>query len=59
VFRSGIRDGREMEQWGSGIRFLDEWSFFDADEKKLGWARLLRHIDWIRRTQWTVHYRLG
>lgn len=59
VFRSGIHDGREMEQWGSGIRFLDEWSYFDSDEKKLGWARLLRHIDWIRRTQWTVHYRLG
>jgi len=59
VFRSGIRDGREMEQWGSGIQFLDEWSYFDSDEQKLGWARLLRHIDGIRRTQWTVHYRLG
>ena len=59
VFRSGILDSREMEQWGSGIRFLDEWSYFDSDEKKLWWARLLRHIDWIRRTQWTVHYRLG
>ena len=36
TFRSGIRDGREMEQWHSGIQFLDEWSYFDADEKKLG-----------------------
>jgi O-methyltransferase involved in polyketide biosynthesis len=59
MFRSGIRDSREMEQWQSGIQFLDEWSYFDSDEKKLGWLRLLRHIGWIRKTQWTVHYRLN
>jgi O-methyltransferase involved in polyketide biosynthesis len=59
MFRSGIRDSREMEPWQSGIQFLDEWSYFDSDEKKLGWLRLLRHIGWIRKTQWTVHYWLG
>jgi len=59
TFRSGISDGREMEQWHSGIQFLDEWSYFDSDEKKLGWFRLLRHIGLIRKTQWTVHYRLN
>jgi len=59
TFRSGIRDGREMEQWHRGIQFLDEWSYFDAEEKKLGWLRLLRHIERIRKTQWTVHYRLN
>jgi O-methyltransferase involved in polyketide biosynthesis len=58
TFRSGLRDGREMEQWHSGIQFLDEWSYFDSDEKKLGWLKVLRHIGWIRKTQWTVHYRL-
>jgi O-methyltransferase involved in polyketide biosynthesis len=59
MFRSGIRDSREWEQWESGIQFLDEWSYFDSDEKKLGWLKLLRYIGWIRKTQWTVHYRLG
>ncbi len=59
TFRSGISDGREMEQWHSGIEFLDEWSYFDSDEKKLGWLRLLRYVRLIRKTQWTVHYRLG
>jgi len=59
MFRSGIRDGREMEQWHSGIQFLDEWSYFDSDEKKLGWLKVLRHIKLIRKTQWTVHYRLN
>jgi O-methyltransferase involved in polyketide biosynthesis len=59
MFRSGIRDSREMEQWQSGIQFLDEWSYFDSKEKKLGWLRVLRHIELIRKTQWTVHYRLN
>jgi O-methyltransferase involved in polyketide biosynthesis len=59
MFRSGIHDSREMEQWHAGIQFLDEWSYFDSDEKKLGWLRVLRHIELIRKTQWTVHYRLN
>lgn len=58
-FRSGIRDSREMEQWQSGITFLDDWSYFDSDEKKLGLLRLFRYIGLLRKTQWTVHYRLG
>jgi len=56
LFRSGVRDAQEMEHWHSGIQLLDEWSSFDSDEKKLGWLRVLRHIEFIRKTQWTVHY---
>jgi O-methyltransferase involved in polyketide biosynthesis len=59
MFRSGIRDGREMEQWHAGIQFLDEWSYFDSKEEKLGWLKFLRHIELFRKTQWTVHYRLN
>ena len=60
MFRSGIRDGREMEQWHSGIQFLDEWSYFDSEEKKLGVAQSSYDIsELIRKTQWTVHYRLN
>jgi methyltransferase (TIGR00027 family) len=59
MFRSGIHESREMEQWRDGIQFLDEWSYFDSDEKKLGLLNVLRHIELIRKTQWTVHYRLN
>jgi hypothetical protein len=59
LFRSGLRDGREMEEWQSGIQFLDEWSYFDSEEEKLGWLRVLKHIGLVRKTQWTVHYRLN
>ena len=59
LFRSGIRDSREMEHWQKGIQFLDDWSYFDSDERKPGLFRLFRYIGWLRKTQWTVHYRLG
>ncbi|MDE4908569.1 class I SAM-dependent methyltransferase [Methanogenium marinum] len=59
VFRSGIRRSEEMEEWHPGIRLLDEWSYFDSDEKKLGWLKIFSQISLFRYTQWTVHYLLG
>jgi len=59
MFRSGLHNGREMEQWHSGIQFLDEWSYFDSEEKKLGWLSIFKHFELVRKTQWTVHYRLN
>jgi O-methyltransferase involved in polyketide biosynthesis len=59
VFRSGIHDSREMEQWHTGIEFLDDWSYFDSGEEKLGWLKVLKCIELFRKTQWTVHYLLN
>lgn len=58
-FHFGIRDSKEMEEWHAGIKFLDDWSYFDSDEEKLGWLKLLGKIEFLRKTQWTVHYKLG
>ena len=59
TFKSGLKNGEEMENWGDGIKFLDEWSYFDSHEKKLGWLQFLGKIESFRKTQWTVHYRLN
>ena len=59
IFRSGIHNSREMEQWHTGIQFLDEWSYFDSEEEKPGRLRVLRHIPFIRKSRWTVHYLLN
>lgn len=56
-FKSGIRDSNEMESWNQGLILLDDWSYFDSEEKKLGLLKLFRHIKLFRKTQWTVHYR--
>ncbi|MBN2029223.1 class I SAM-dependent methyltransferase [bacterium] len=58
VYHFGIRDSREMENWHSGIEFIDDWTYIDEPEPKIGWVRIFRHLHLFRRTQWTVHYRL-
>jgi len=58
IFNFGIRDSKGMETWNTGIEFLDDWSYFDSDEEKLGWIKIFGWIEFIRKTQWTVHYKL-
>lgn len=58
-FLFGIRDGHEPETWGPGIRLLEEWSYFDEDEPRIGVIRWFRHLRLLRFTQWTVRYLLG
>lgn len=59
TFHFGIRDSEEMEEWHSGIQFIDDWSYFDSEEKKLGLLKFFRNIKLFRKTQWTVHYKLN
>ncbi len=59
VYQSGLADSREMEAWAPGIEFLDDWTYWDENEPKLGWMRLFARWSFFRRSQWTVHYRLG
>lgn len=59
MFKSGLQDSDTMEQWGSGIQYLGDWSFVDEDEPKLGILRLTRHLDSFRKIQFVVHYRLN
>lgn len=58
VFRSGIHRSDEMEAWHPGIRLLDDWSYFESGEKKLGWLKIFSRLRLFRYTQWTVHYLL-
>jgi len=59
TYNFGVRDSKEMEGWNAGIQFLDDWSYFDSEEKKLGWLKMFRNIELFRKTQWTVHYKLN
>jgi methyltransferase (TIGR00027 family) len=59
TFKFGISDGHEPESWGKAIHFLDEWSYFDSKHPKLGLLGVMGRIELFRKTQWTVHYRLG
>lgn len=59
VFSFGIPDSHYFEGWDSSYKFLDEWTYFDDHEKKLGWFNLFSKIEVLRKVQWTVHYQIG
>jgi O-methyltransferase involved in polyketide biosynthesis len=59
AFTFGIGSSREFEEWSSGIKFLDEWTYFDDKEPKLGWYNLFGKVELLRKVQWTAHYKLG
>lgn len=55
-FKFGVPDSYHFERWSSNYKFIDEWTYFDDHEKKLGWFNLFSSIDILRKVQWTVHY---
>ena len=59
TFKFGIADGHAPEAWSPGIRFLDEWSYFDSRHPKLGLVGWMGQFELFRKTQWTVHYLFG
>ena len=58
VFSFGIPNSRYFEKWNPDYHFIDEWTYFDDKEKKLGWFNLFSFIEILRKIQWTIHYKL-
>ena len=54
----GLRRGRDIEGWCSGISLLDEWHPFDRPEPRLAHARWMRHIPLLANVIGIFHYRL-
>jgi len=59
TYNFGIRYSTEIEEWNTGIQFLDDWSYLDSKEAKLGWLKIFRNIEIFRKSQWTVRYKLN
>ncbi len=55
----GLKRGQDLEGWGQGLCYLDEWSFFDRPEPRLDHVRWMRHIPLFAKVLRVVHYRLG
>jgi O-methyltransferase involved in polyketide biosynthesis len=55
----GLKHGQDVERWGQGLCFLDEWSYFDRPEPRLDHIRWMRHVPLFARVLRVVHYRLG
>ena len=55
----GVTDSRYFEKWNENFKFLDEWTYFDDHEKKLGWFNLFSSIEILRKVQWVLYYRIN
>lgn len=58
TFHFGVHDGNEFEHWNEGITFLDEWTYFDDPDNKLGWMNLFGRFEKMKKALWVVHYQL-
>ena len=54
-----IKDGKEVEDWGEGIRLLDEWNYYEDDDSPLKAFRWVRLIPPLAKSSGIFHYRLG
>jgi len=55
----GLRNNKELENWGDSIRLLSEWFYFDQPEPRLGVSRLFRFFPPIGKGFKILRYRLG
>jgi len=58
AFQFGVDSPEELETWGEGIEFLEQWFYIDSNHPKLGWMRCFRNIGIFRNAQFTVRYAL-
>jgi len=59
IFKFGIRNSAEIENWNQGFQLIDEWSYLDSDKLNSNFMRLFKNNDSFRKIQWTVHYKLN
>jgi len=56
VFKFGIADSDEIENWNSDYRLIQDWSYLDEEEANFPFKNLLRNMNALRKVLWTVHY---
>ncbi len=59
LMRWGLREGRELESWGEGIRLLDEWGFFDQPEPRLDSYNWMAPLFRLFKPMRIFHFQLG
>jgi methyltransferase (TIGR00027 family) len=59
TFQFGVDSPEELETWGEGIEFLEQWFCMDSNHPKLGMMRIFRNINLFRNAQFTARYVLN
>ncbi len=54
-----LKNPRDVEGWGEGIRLLDEWNYYEDNEPRLKAFRWVLMIPALAKSSGIFHYRLG
>ena len=54
-----VRDPRELESWGSGIRLAESYSYFDDPEPRMGFPAWFGRLALMRKASTIQRYELG
>jgi O-methyltransferase involved in polyketide biosynthesis len=54
-----LKHGKDVESWGTGIRLLDEWNYYEDNDPHLKAFRWVRLIHPLAKSSGIFHYRLG
>jgi len=54
-----IRESKDISFWNDGIKFLDEYSYYDTQIDKIRNYKLHKFLESIKKTDWIVHYKLN
>jgi O-methyltransferase involved in polyketide biosynthesis len=57
--RFSLKHGRDVEEWDTGIRMLEEWHYYGTDEQRVRPFRFMYTIPFLRNSTGIFHYRLG
>lgn len=58
-YRWGLKHGKNLEAWNSGISLIGTWYPFDNPEPRLAQIQWIRHISFLAKVMGVFHYRLG
>jgi O-methyltransferase involved in polyketide biosynthesis len=55
----GLKHGKDVENWGEGIKLLEEWFYFDDPEPRMRPYRWMRHFPLFGKSTGIFHFQLG
>ena len=58
-YKCGIKSSKEIEEWSPKIHFIDDWSYFESEFKKIGWMSIFSYFKTYRNAQITARYQIG
>ena len=57
-YHFGLSDSRDLEKLSNHFEWIEDWSYFDDKNPKIGWMNWMGKIRYFKYVQWTVFYRI-